>query len=343
MRQELEESINNLIELLQNDEKSESVYQKYFENNPIVFKVLGYSQSYPKPRLPLINGEWLEPDFLLKRADGLFEILDLKTPQGKLVNTRRKHRTTFSQKVDEYISQVETYSEYFDDESNRDKVRSLYSYEIQKSPESLIIMGVDSNIDKKLIYSLLNRRSHKITLQTYDDVLSSLLFDYAYRFGNEENLSGLAWYALVTVNKNTIQRRQYIADIGNSPYRNRWSVYLDEHSVLRFEVIDSNGVPYSISVPPGTHGFDFGVNIHVICEFGSSEKFSIMRILINNRTVAEQQFQFPINIKSDFELTIGSDMGKELFGSFTLAACAFYNVVPTFRQRTALFQAMLKI
>src|ERR1043165_928292 len=130
MRQELESSIHCLVELLQNDVTSENTYQRYFENNPIVFKVLGYSEAYPKPRFPLSDGEWLEPDFLLERPDGLFEILDLKTPQEKLISARKKHRTTLSKKVDEYLSQVETYSEYFDDQANCEKVRSLYSIEV---------------------------------------------------------------------------------------------------------------------------------------------------------------------------------------------------------------------
>jgi hypothetical protein len=76
---------------------------------------------------------------------------------------------------------------------------------------------------------------------------------------------------------------------------------------------------------------------------GNSNNFSIMRILINNRVAAEQQFQFPINIPSDLNFTIGTDVQKKYFGSFTLAAVAIYPIVPAFRERSAIFQAMLEL
>lgn len=343
MRQELEDSINRLTELLRNGVAVENKYQKYFEDNPVVFKVLGYSRAYPKLRFPLPDREWLEPDFLLERTDGLFEILDLKTPQEKLIGVGTKHRLTLSKKIDEYVSQLETYSEYFDDRENCEKIRNIYSVDVQKRPELVIIAGADGNVDKKSLHLLLSRRTHRPHIQTYDDVLTAIMFYHASLFGYAENLSGLAWYALLTPYKCDVHKLQYIVDVGVDPQRDRWSVYIDEHNMLRFEIKDSNGVPYSISVPPGSHGFDFGALCHVICEFGNSDKFAFMRILINNRAAAEQHFQFPIRISSDFKLTIGTDIEKKHFGSFTLGACAFYSVVPTFQQRTAVFQAMMDL
>ena len=343
MRQELEDSINRLVELLRDDTAIENMFQQYFENNPVVFKVLGYSRAFPKPRFELGDGNWLEPDFLLERTDGLFEILDLKTPQEKLFSSRKKHRDTLYKKIDEYLSQIETYSEYFDDRENCEKVRNMYSFDIQKRPEIVIFVGKDDNLDKKQLHLLLSRRTHRPQIYTYDDVLTSLMFYHATLFGHTEYLSGLAWYALITLQKSKIHKLQYIVDIGVDPQKNRWSVYLDEHNVLRFEILDSIGVPYSISVPSGSHGFNFGTICHVICEFGNSDVFALMRILINNRTAAEQQFQFPINTSIDFKPIIGTDIEKKHFGSFTLAACAFYKVVPTFRQRAEVFKAMMEL
>lgn len=343
IRTELEDAINQLSHLLYEDESAEEKYQRYFEENPIVFKVLGYSNAYPKLRLPRSDGGWYEPDFLLERPDGLFEILDLKTPQEKLITSRRKSRERFYSKIEDYISQVEEYAEYFNNSECRDLVRVNYSLDVQTSPEITIIVGIDRNVNKKLLHQLLSRRTHRPHIFTYDDVLSSLQFYHATLFGHTENLSGVAWYALLTPHKDAARKPQYIFDAGDDPSKNRWSIYINKHNALCFEVLDSEGSSYSISVRPGTRGFHFDTMCHIICEFGNSDSFSIMRILVNNRTAAEQQFQFPISIPSDLDFTIGTDIEKKHFGSFTLAACAIYKVVPNFRQRAAIFQAMLEL
>jgi hypothetical protein len=342
VRTELEDAVYQLASLLYKDESVEEKYQLYFEEHPIVFKVLGYSNAYPKLRLPRPDGGWYEPDFLLERPDGLFEILDLKTPQEKLVTTRRKSRARFYSKIEDYISQVEEYAEYFNNSECRERVRASYSLDVQTSPEVTIIAGIDRNVSKKLLHQLLSRRTHRPHIFTYDDVLSSLQFHHATLFGHTENLSGVAWYALLTLHRDAVQKPQYIFDAGNTPSKNRWSIYIDKHSALCFEVVDSEGSSYSISVRPGMRGFHFDRTCHIICEFGNSDSFSIMRILVNNRTAAEQQFQFPISIPSDLDFTIGTDTEKQYFASFTLAACAIYKIVPNFQQRTAIFQAMLE-
>ena len=125
MRQvQLEQAINRLARLLRDGESDEAKYQEYFERNPVVFEALGYSAAYPKPQLPLPDGEHLEPDFLVKRPDGLYEVFELKTPQERLVHGK-KHRDKLYARVEEYISQVENYSEYFDDSEHRTFVEIL--------------------------------------------------------------------------------------------------------------------------------------------------------------------------------------------------------------------------
>jgi hypothetical protein len=343
-RTEIEDAINQLTYLLYKEEFAEEKYQEYFEQNPCVFKILGYSNAYPRLRLPRSGGGWYEPDFLLKRSsDDLFEILDLKTPQEKLIPTRKKYRKRFYAKIEDYISQVEEYAEYFNDSESRNKVKDIHTLDIQASPEITIVVGTDKDVDKKQLHQLLSRRTHRPHIYTYDDILSSLQFYHATLFGHTENISGVAWYGLLTPHRVNTQKPKYVFDAGNDPAKNRWSIYLDEHNALHFEIFDSEGSSYSISVRHSTHGLNFESQCHVICEFGNSDNFSIMRILINNRTAAEQQFQFPISIPSDLDFTIGTDIEKKYFGSFTLAAVAIYKIVPTFRQRAAIFQAMLEL
>ena len=66
-RTELEDAIKQLSHLLDEDESAEEKYQQYFEENLIVFKVLGFSHAYPKLALPRSGGGSYKPDFLLER------------------------------------------------------------------------------------------------------------------------------------------------------------------------------------------------------------------------------------------------------------------------------------
>ena len=79
-----------LENLIENKVSKESKYQEYFEKNPIVFEVLGYTEFYPftkqaEQRLPKDNYTDLqpEPDFIVKNNNGIFEIFEIKTPIDK--------------------------------------------------------------------------------------------------------------------------------------------------------------------------------------------------------------------------------------------------------------------
>jgi len=337
-RIELEEAINGLVGLLRARESAEDKCQGYFEDNRIVFEILGYEEAYPKLRLPMQNGDYLEPDFLVKRPNGLFEIFELKTPQEKLVKTKR-HRDDLYARVSEYVAQVETYSEYFDDRENRERVLRTYSLDVQKKPDTIMVAGLDEDVDKKLLHNLIRRRSNALRVITYDEILSTLLFYHAKFFGYAENLTGASWHAIINLQELEVQRRKYIFDVGDSPFKNRWSIYLDEKDSFCLEIVDSSGTSHQVAVHPGTLDFELGQFCYLCCEFGNSDSFSVLQILVNNRIAVKRELASPIDIARGLDFskrTIGSDLEGQNGGLFDLAELCVYDRVLEFRARAKL-------
>jgi Shedu protein SduA, C-terminal len=354
-RSDLENAISVLANLVKQEELPEDEFQRFFENNPIVCEIMGYERTYPKPVLPLSNGESLVPDFLGRRPNGLYEIIDIKTPQERLIYTK-KHRTEFNAKMNQYIRQVLTYSKYFDDQQNRQLVLGAYGFDIQKRPDTLIIAGKDSYVDKRQLHELTRDRAIALQIATYDDVLSNLLFHHARLYGYADNLPGASFYAIVTLRRQEQRRRKYILDYGATIGQNRWSVVVDENNRLTFEVIDSHGDSHSVS----TRRFQFDKMIHLACEFGSSDAFALLQIRINGGIVAKLELPSPVSVPSDsgpydsgssevrsdslrsgFRGTIGANMNGTNNGAFDMAGLAVYNIVLPFRQRIAVANAIV--
>jgi hypothetical protein len=341
-RSRLENAIQALTELLRRGESVEDMYQQYFETHRVVFDVLGYDAAYPKLRFPLPDGEWLEPDFLVSRPSGLFEVFELKTPQERLMTSRR-HRERLTAKVQDYLAQARQYSSYFDDAANRGYVSKTYGLDVQEKPDMVIVAGLDAIVDKRRLHLALRDQVAAPRIITYDGLLSDLHSHCARLFAPQGNLPGASWHAVVTLQEVDLPRRKYIFDGGEGLAKNRWSVFVDEHGRLTFEVIDSRGIPYSVSVHPSLHTFQMGQPYHVCCEFGSSDTSGFLQILVNNRIVASLKVGSPIEIDQDANLfagsTIGADLTGQNHGSFTLAALAIYNVVLDYWQKQGLAAA----
>ena len=341
-RTALEGAINRLTRLLDGNVSSEAKYQEFFQTNPVVFETLGYLRGIPKPRFPRPNRKRLEPDFLVQRPDGLFEIFELKTPQEKLIHYKPS-REKFTANIDGYISQVETYSEYFDSDENRRLVNDRLSLNIQKRPDMVIVAGRDKGTDKALLHLLVRRRTGALQIRTYDDILSWLKFQHAALFGHTENLTGASWHGIVTLYKVDVQRPQYIFDVGDSLLQNRWSVYIDVNGYLRFELLDRNGASHSVAIRSGSHSFEYGVQIYLCCEFGSSDNSAIIQMLVNNSIVAQNELTFPINISGALDFNrkvIGANIEGKDHGTFNMAGLAIYKNTLTFQQRSAITEAI---
>lgn len=340
---ELELAITRLSSLLKKNETREARYQEFFEKNPIAFEALGYVRSHPKPRLQKTDGDYLEPDFLVEQVDGLFQIFELKTPQDKLI-TKSKNRDKLRASVEKYISQIAVYSEYFDDSVHQQWVSETLALDVQKRPDMILVVGTDENTDKKLLHLLVRRRAGALHIVTYTDILTQLHFQYTSLFGSSETLSGVSWHGVVTLHSVDVNRRQYYFDAGNSVNHSRWSLYLNARKHLCFEIIDKEGVSHSLSIPVGKgKSIDWEVKAYICCEFGSSENFSMMQLMIDNRVVAKKESPSPIEVPAglDFDrATIAADIEGKNHGTMTMAALAISKNIQPFQNRYAVAEAI---
>ena len=162
MKPKLIKAVLELEHLLEVDEKLEDSYQKFFEQNEIVFTVLGYKNflAFTKAsgnKLPKDESSELqpEPDFIVQRKnDGLFEIFEIETPVSKnLVTDKNPYREKFTSEVQSYISQTITYEQYFTrNPTNRQRVKELYGIDIQPDVDIKMVIGRNEYIDKSQIH-----------------------------------------------------------------------------------------------------------------------------------------------------------------------------------------------
>lgn len=159
------------LEFLINDTKAtEQAFQAFFERNPRLILNDEYKKAHAHIALTREEG-LLIPDFLLEPLDqnSLCDILDLKLPTAKLF-VLKKSRMRYSAAVMEACAQLREYSNYFDDNINREKVFNEYGLLAYK-PKMIVIIGRRGNIDPIAIKKM-ESDVPQLVLRTYDDVLN---------------------------------------------------------------------------------------------------------------------------------------------------------------------------
>jgi Domain of unknown function (DUF4263) len=304
-RNQLENAIYELSNLLKTDEVKEKEFQNYFEKYDVVFNVLGYSKAYPHLSLELtdrlkekFDSDVLIPDFFAQKFNGNLDIFELKTPQESLIKYKRG-RTPFYAKINDYIAQAIQYSEYFEDQENRNLFQKKYVLDIQKKVDTVIVAGRDEYLDKSHLHDEIRRRSNHLDIVTFDEILNRLTFFHTQQFGDTASYSSGAGYSLIMKLNNTSRDlRKYIFDVGDSVNRSRWSIFLNKNNAICSEIIDDEGETFSVKVnSPSKINTD--KPFHLMCQFATNGQSTILQILINNQIVGESRFEGMLKIASD--------------------------------------------
>ncbi|MEH6406054.1 MAG: Shedu anti-phage system protein SduA domain-containing protein [Leeuwenhoekiella sp.] len=154
----------------------ETTIGEFLNQHPQIFtKALSAEKILYEPELKWLEGnpdkneKSINPDFLIKRKDGYYDICDLKLPywnKQKLTKGKRKRRS-FLQIVDEAIAQLSNYEDYFNFEKNRIYAKSQYDIEI-KDPKLIIIIGNYNNYDKDEIKEASRKLKNNYLIMDYD-------------------------------------------------------------------------------------------------------------------------------------------------------------------------------
>lgn len=127
----------------------ETTIGEFIKLHPEVVKAAFKSEHFEyEPYL-----EWLEhdgtctdtainPDLLVKRSDGYYDIYDLKTAMldNKSLTKAKRSRRRFIDYVEEGISQLANYREYFEYLRNAEYAKAKYGIEV-KNPRLVLVVG----------------------------------------------------------------------------------------------------------------------------------------------------------------------------------------------------------
>lgn len=172
------ETISKQLFGLANQNIKESILDKFIADHSDHFaEVLGYEYAHPQIHLKIFNteGKWsgqsLIPDYLLKRKDGYYDILDLK--KGLLdfssITKGKSSRIRFVSYASELLAQLAGYQKYFDNPYNKDWAKKEFGIEI-KNPILIGIIGNHDNFNRDHVNEALYQYRDNVLIMSYLDL-----------------------------------------------------------------------------------------------------------------------------------------------------------------------------
>ncbi|MCP4677928.1 MAG: DUF4263 domain-containing protein [Deltaproteobacteria bacterium] len=164
--------ILELEDLINNPRAKEADLQKFFESHPHLFRQWDYRDVYPHVFLTREEAGPLIPDFVLVDPElQRSMIVDLKLPQAKVV--RRQHnRDRFSAAITEARAQLLEYRDWFEESSNRDKLKNRLGMEIYR-PRLGVVIGSSTDFRTAFERQKLASTVQDIDIVTYDDIVKN--------------------------------------------------------------------------------------------------------------------------------------------------------------------------
>lgn len=329
-------------------EVSEEDFQILFEQNRHIWASLGYSDFIPQPKCDLIveediSGEWIEPDFFAyNELNNRWEIVDLKMPKKNLTLKDRSRRKRFSSEIEDYISQMQEYSDYFNERDHREHVNEKHDVDIPPNPPAVLIMG--SYFDQSSVDKRLKKYSHDLSVISYDTIVDLLKKNYIEKTGETEQLPGFTIATRLALMEIPTKEREYLYDFGKSMESDRICVFLTNDGDLCMEVIPSSGHTLSVSVP-WREVFDIGEQITLYLEFATTDEMSFARLFAGAEFIDEMLItsQTPFSsltddgefegIGDDFNLYISSNQEGNNGAVFAMFEKMIYSEVKSLEGR----------
>jgi len=335
-------AIFSLEKLLNSKENKELSYQLFFEENPVVFDILGYksaipftkanNQSFPKDRY---TGLKPEPDFIAQNKNSLYEIFEVKTPfSKKIIIDSNKYRERFAAEVISYIKQTIVYEDYFSrNPENRIAFKNKFGLDIQEDLDIKIIIGLNTNFDKRKVHKECRAYKYKIDIISFDEILERLKSEYIKNYGEFEGVDGAVFFSVLKLFWQNKIHNQYIFDFGESTIKNRFSLYLTPKKELCFRIIDEGSkvhiVPFNL--------VDENIldkEIYLFCEYGVSPLGFVMILDINGIELYHNVFGSRISIAFNLEKgTIGSSIEKKDNAKFEFYELGILEKTTTYKEK----------
>jgi len=127
----------------------ETVIGEFFKLHPeVIYRAFNTDSFYYEPYLKWIEhdgtceDEAINPDLLVRRLDGFYDIFDLKTGLLERTNVTKggRKRRRFIDYVEEGVAQLANYREYFSYEKNAALAKEKYGVEV-RAPNLVLVVG----------------------------------------------------------------------------------------------------------------------------------------------------------------------------------------------------------
>lgn len=337
MHGEIWDAIYQLFHLITEDRKvPEEEVQRYFEENPVVFSVLGFDDAAPFEKsspykLPFDeeNNTQREPDFIcISRDRKIATVLELKTPDVTQFTTSRSdgQREKLRAVLENYISQTTEYMDFISSSVEARRVLcKVFNVDSILQTKGVLLCGVSNNEELAKSARIISKRQHGLDILYFDEVLSRLIESYSTgrpdilvpdEKGDCCKLSGITFCHHFILPKKQVNRKAYIVEIGDTE-NNRLSIFV-ENDLIVVEVIDDNGRSHFSESDPAV-----GEPIFMRVEISDEPGARFLSVFLNNREVefrvSAQGAKFRPNLKA---MTLGADRAGN--------NCARFNSMTTY-------------
>lgn len=160
----------------------EGIIDTFIQGNASFFaSALGYKKALSQKKLKVINKEgldkeFLQPDYLMLRDDGNYDILDLKKAliKSRSITVGEQSRIRFSAYATELIGQLEGYKRYFSNQENREWAKRNLGITIGEKLNLLGVVGNHNNFERDQVDMASKVYRENIIILSYSEIIDLL-------------------------------------------------------------------------------------------------------------------------------------------------------------------------
>mgnify|MGYP003381668178 CR=1 FL=1 len=332
----IEKALGELA-LILGSHADENTFQKWFENNPIVFQCMGYIKVIPHPRLEsdFERNETYIPDFMALSSAGIWEVIEIKPAKAPIIkNTERRH--SLRSTTESYLSQCSEYSELFRDTGYRHKFNERYGVDCHKTPGVTLVMGRSAGVDKKQLAEILSHRnSPHISIKTFDDVREQiyLLIDTVYDFPKEHSPGICVLFSAILLGG---QGENFVIDLCKKGAKSQIQMYVQDNRI-HVDVTDRSGNTFT----SWTNEEDFrnvvGKYASFAIQVSNSRDYSSIDLIVDDVLILEnRQRSLDFDFTDQLDQVIGSDQTGTRPSSMLFGGLIILKEIPLIEERWVL-------
>lgn len=322
------------LTLIIDTQENENTFQKWFEDNEIIFQCMGYTKVIPHPQIDsdaMQDGTYI-PDFMALNSSGIWEIIEIK-PAKALIMKETERRHSLRSTTDSYMNQCAEYSELFRDRGYRDKFNNRYGVECHKTPEVTLIMGRDTGLNKKQLAEILSRRgSPHISIKTFDDIRKQIyqLIDTTHNLPLENALGICVLFSAILL---CGEGQNFVIDLCKKDAKSRIQMYVRDNRI-HVEVTDRSGNTFTSCTSEVDFRNVLGKYASFAIQISNNPEYSSIELLIENNLILEtRQRSLEFDFTDQLDHVIGSDQTGNHLSNMLFGGLLILQVIPPLEDR----------